>query len=82
MLPGRFKAVSIMPKILCGYWWGDLEETCGFLLQNLTEASYKQRKNPWEKLQPFMHPPERIGQDAGFPLPCPPYLGGACEIQP
>lgn len=77
MLPGRFKTVSIMPKILCGYRWGDLEETCGFLLQNLTEASYKQSKNPREKLQHFMDPPERTGQAVGSSPTLP-----SCEIQP
>lgn len=82
MLPDRFKTISIMPKILCGYWWEDLEETCGFLLQNFTEALSNQCKNPWENLQPFMHPPKRTGQAVGLP---PALLsltvGSACEIQ-
>lgn len=72
MLPDRFKTISITPKILCGYCWEDLEEICGFLLQNLTEARSNQCKNPWEKLQPFMHPPEGTGQAVGLPLPCSP----------
>lgn len=45
MLPDRFKTVFIMSKIICGYGWEGLEERCGFLLPNLTEAPYKQPKN-------------------------------------
>lgn len=82
MLPDSFKTASIMPKILCGYWWEDLEEPYGFLLQRLTKAPYKQCKNLLEKLQPFLHPPERTGQAVGLPPALPSLtVGSACEIQ-
>lgn len=82
MLSDRFKTVFIMSKIICGYWWEGLEERCGFLLQNLTEAPYKQPKNLQKKLQPFIHPPQRAGHAVGLPPTLPSLtVGSACEIQ-